>query len=1231
MESSIEGARNLMAMGIAAKDVIPWLETIGNVSAALGGSSDVYSRIAYAIGQIEARGKLAGQEILQLANAGVNVNEVFEVMAEQTGKSVAELKKMQEQGQITSDMFLQAFQTWANTRFGDAMAQQAQTFSGALSNLGDTMRLLIIDAAEPLFNALKKVVGGLAELASSDEAAQFARMVKEAFQGAVNTVMDLGTRLVNWIRQHITFEDVARAFQTLVIGIRVGWEILKAVVSTVAQVIATTVRGLVDAFEPAANEARRAFSQMAQDAGQSGQTFAWWAGYVTGAIVSVIKAFGELVSAVATALGSILRIVVSVGTLIAKMLVLFLSPFSRHSPSLVEQVEMGVERISAAWQSLPGLVQGPLDRVKLLLQAVGQQAGEMAADVVGSVSDIQAAAMEFSMQLGSVGSTVEEFQAYFERTTELAGQVGQALGGLTQEAQELWDGFRNGSISVDEARQRLESIQGRLEQLGMPIDTVKGAFEELSRAIQDEIRAIDEQISALQQRMEDLARTPILGEGRLSAEEGALALQKQLLEAAIAAKEAGTSAEYVATLNAAIDQLNQALQKAVESGASPEQIQQLQDLKRAYEEALTYVNQDTETLQERLDGVNQRLEAARTLGDATFGAMHEALQGLTEEPAIEQPFAALVEGILQAQQEIDNLTAKRAELEELGQKVDEMAQAFGGAAENVQTLVERLDQVIPKLDAAAGGGGGGGGGGALDLAAGLDQAALNAEDLLGNVDEIPDKLGDIQGTMEEFNRGFQQAQEDLGNIAGTLQDVSGHMESIAGTLDRWSQKIDEITGKVENWKTQIETIGTIVSGAFAVRPGAPAQEQASGVDTLLTLLFGDDWEQRLREKVSEVWGKVTSFFTEKLPEAVETGKNIAGALGNGLVEKKDELVGKAGDFFGGISGWLDQNAATLQSWGERAGNEIAGKFGGLRATVTQKASDFFNGIQDWLSQNGATLQSWGQKAGDEIGNKFASLRSTVREKADNFFNGVQDWLNQNVPTLQSWGQKAGDEIGNKFASLRTTVKEKANDFFNGIQDWIASNTSTLTTWGENAAKPVMDRVANLRSTMKDKAGDLIGGIGDWISEKWNTLVGWGEDIVKAINQGLSNIKIQWPHIPLPHITVSWKSVGLPGGLSVTVPDFGIQWYARGGIAFGPSIVGIGEAGPEAILPLDRRGIGILAEALEAALGRVPVGPAGLTVTVHIGTVVASDRSSVERAGEDVAYAIAQALRRRGMV
>ena len=71
-----------------------------------------------------------------------------------------------------------------------------------------------------------------------------------------------------------------------------------------------------------------------------------------------------------------------------------------------------------------------------------------------------------------------------------------------------------------------------------------------------------------------------------------------------------------------------------------------------------------------------------------------------------------------------------------------------------------------------------------------------------------------------------------------------------------------------------------------------------------------------------------------------------------------------------------------------------------------------------------------------------------------------------------------------------------------------------------------------------------------------------------------NITLSFRGIRLPHITVSWDSsgalgkiagkLGLPG-----VPDFGVRWYAKGGIFDTPSVIGVGEAGKEAVTPIDK--------------------------------------------------------------
>ncbi len=58
-----------------------------------------------------------------------------------------------------------------------------------------------------------------------------------------------------------------------------------------------------------------------------------------------------------------------------------------------------------------------------------------------------------------------------------------------------------------------------------------------------------------------------------------------------------------------------------------------------------------------------------------------------------------------------------------------------------------------------------------------------------------------------------------------------------------------------------------------------------------------------------------------------------------------------------------------------------------------------------------------------------------------------------------------------------------------------------------------------------------------------------------------------PKIPVPHFGISpsgWKVKDL---LSGSIPHLSVKWYAKGGVFDGPSVIGVGEAGPEAVVPL----------------------------------------------------------------
>lgn len=154
MAGLADASKQLLSFGIGVEDIMPDLQMLGDISL---GNQERFKGLALVFAQVASAGKLTGQDLLQFINQGFNP---LQVIAEKTGKSMADLKEEMSQGKISYEMVAEAMKsaTSEGGKFYQGMEVQSQTLSGMWSTLKDDTMSLIGDAFMPFSNTLKENV-----------------------------------------------------------------------------------------------------------------------------------------------------------------------------------------------------------------------------------------------------------------------------------------------------------------------------------------------------------------------------------------------------------------------------------------------------------------------------------------------------------------------------------------------------------------------------------------------------------------------------------------------------------------------------------------------------------------------------------------------------------------------------------------------------------------------------------------------------------------------------------------------------------------------------------------------------------------------------------------------------------------------------------------------------------------------------------------------------------------
>lgn len=171
MKDLASGAQQMLAFGIEADKVMPMLRALGDISM---GDSQKFQSLTLAFSQMSATGKLMGQDLLQMINAGFNP---LQIIAEQTGKSIGELKDEMSKGAISAEMVADAFiaATSEGGKFHNMLANMSSGVEGQTSNLKGAVEDMMNEIGEKMQGVYSAAItGGTSLVQNYEEVAEAA-------------------------------------------------------------------------------------------------------------------------------------------------------------------------------------------------------------------------------------------------------------------------------------------------------------------------------------------------------------------------------------------------------------------------------------------------------------------------------------------------------------------------------------------------------------------------------------------------------------------------------------------------------------------------------------------------------------------------------------------------------------------------------------------------------------------------------------------------------------------------------------------------------------------------------------------------------------------------------------------------------------------------------------------------------------------------------------------------
>ena len=473
------------------------------------------------------------------------------------------------------------------------------------------------------------------------------------------------------------------------------------------------------------------------------------------------------------------------------------------------------------------------------------------------------------------------------------------------------------------------------------------------------------------------------------------------------------------------------------------------------------------------------------------------------------------------------------------------------------------------------------------------QARANSDGIGTALANIPNRIG----------AGWADVIEAIGreDISKTINTMSYGVRDAMSRIGEKIKDLKEQVGETSIWQN-LQTIMGGVSEAL----GGFAETVSGGVNAAIPIIVDlvDDalqWIVDHGEQLKGIADGIGSGFSaiadpigNALKDALPVAEQTVSDVFEWLLEHGEELatvLGAIAGAFGGMAVAIAADAAiagiatSLGALGAvlpmvsgiadipaafalvaETGGPLAGLFGGISGALgflSVGAAPLAIGA---IAAIIGILAAWilttedGQKAWEDFCGGVSGLIEGLKQDFENGFNQIKQNLDDNAvqweqfkTNIATWNEEMRQSFENFCNDVKSKIKTDINTGLDDFKKNWEDSCKKVATWNEEMRQKVLEKWDDIKRGVKEKFQAAYDSM---------------EKIVEKI-KGLFDFEWELPEIKLPEIelpTFSWSESD--GNGNYTTTSYQPQWYAHGGVFNSARIIGIGEAGREAALPLN---------------------------------------------------------------